>query len=248
MYGCGMELITIGLAAFATSILSALAGLGGGIVLLVVLTQFFTPTVAIPIHGSIQLVSNGSRAAMLVDKIKWSAVGWSAILLLPASLVGVAVATAMPEAATRLLIGLFVLVVAWKPSLLKWRGADQLPDKALIGVGGVSGFLNTTVGASGPVTSPFFKAATATHVAFVATAGAAQVLAHASKIVAFSLDDFAIGDHLGVIGTGAIAVTLGSFVGTRLLGRVSDAHLDTLFKVVLTVLAVRLIGRALLSF
>lgn len=242
-----MELVAIGLAAFATSILSALAGLGGGIILLAVIAQFFAPTVAIPIHGGIQLVANGTRAAMLREAIAWRPVGWSSLLLFPASLLGVAVASAIPEHTTRLILGLFVLVIAWKPSLLRWRGSEKLPEKALIGVGAVSGFLNTTVGASGPVTSPFFKSVTATHRAFVATAGASQVVAHSSKIVAYLLDNFAISEHLAVIGIGILGVTAGSRVGTRLLGRVDESHLATLFKAVLTALAARLVIQALLN-
>ncbi len=237
----------IGLAAVATSILSAMAGLGGGIILLVVIAQFFVPTVAIPIHGGIQLVSNGSRAALLRKHIAWRSVGLSALLLFPASVVGVLLAASVPASATRLAIGLFVLVVAWRPSLLKRKKTDGLSDRALIGVGAVSGFLNTTVGASGPVTSPFFKAVTAGHTAFVATAGAAQVLAHSSKIIAFTLDDFSIADHISVVAVGAVGVSIGSWLGTRLLGRVSEQHLDLLFKVVLTALAVRLVGQSLLE-
>ncbi len=242
-----MELVIIGVVAVVTSILSALAGLGGGVILLVVLLQLFTPTVAIPIHGGIQLVSNGSRAAFLRQDINWRAVGWSSLLLFPASMLGVAVATSMPERTSRLIIGVFVLVVAWRPGLLKWRGTDTLPDQALVGIGAASGFLNTTIGVSGPMTSPFFKAVTASHAAYVATAGASQVLAHASKIAAFSLDDFAIADHIAIIATGATGVTVGSWIGTRLLGRVGEQHLDLLFKGVLTVLAVRLISQSLLA-
>lgn len=240
-----MELVVIGLAAMATAILSAMAGLGGGVILLVVVVQFFAPTVAIPVHGGIQLVANGSRAALLRKQVSWRPVLWSLVLLFPASVFGVKVATSVPDAATRLVIGVFVLIVAWRPSLLKWRGGGELPDRVLVGVGAVSGFLNTTVGASGPVTSPFFKAVTVSHVAFVATAAVAQVFAHLSKIVAFTLDDFVITDHVGVIAVGSLGVTAGSFVGTRMLDRVSEDRLNQLFKMVLTALAVRVIGQAL---
>ncbi|MEM7326798.1 MAG: sulfite exporter TauE/SafE family protein [Actinomycetota bacterium] len=239
-----VELVVIGAAAVATSVLSAMAGLGGGIILLVVIAQFFAPAVAIPVHGGIQLVSNGSRASLLRREIAWRPVLLQSLLLLPAALVGVAVATAIPEAATRLAIGVFVLVVAWRPSLLKRRRAAGPSDRTLVGVGAVSGFLNSTVGASGPVTSPFFKAATATHVSFVATAASTQVLAHLSKIIAYTLDDFSPADHLLVIAVGAVGVTAGSWIGTRLLGRVAEDRLDLLFKVVLTALAVRLVAQA----
>lgn len=236
-----MTVMVVGLASFATAILSALAGLGGGIVLLAVLAQFFTPATAIPIHGGIQLISNGSRSAMLRDEIDWSAVGWSCLLLLPASFLGVALATSVPQRATSVLIAVFALVVAWRPSLLKWKGKEALPDRAMIWVGALSGFLGATVGATGPVISPFFKAVTASHRAFVATAGAAQLFAHGSKVFAFSLDEFAISDHFDVIGIGAVGVIGGSFIGTKLLGRIDETHLDLVFRLVLTSLAVRLL-------
>ncbi len=70
-----LEVVVVGIAAFLTSILSAVAGLGGGVILLLVIAQFAAPTVAIPIQGSIQLVSNGSRAALLRHQISWPVVG-----------------------------------------------------------------------------------------------------------------------------------------------------------------------------
>lgn len=236
-----MELVTIGLTALITSVLSAVAGLGGGIILLAVIAQFFAPVTAIPIHGAVQFVSNGSRAALIRREINWRAVGWSSILLFPASALGVVVATSIPENMTRLMLGVFVLVVTWRPSLLKWRGSRDLPNRALIGVGALSGFLNSTVGASGPVTSPFLRAVTASHVAFVATAAAAQVLAHSAKVAAFALDGFDLTEHIGVISVGWVGVAVGSWIGTRLLGRIADIHLDRIFRVVLTLLALRLI-------
>ena len=245
MYGAGVELVVISLAALVTAVLSAVAGLGGGIVLLAVIAQFHAPVIAIPIHGGIQLASNGSRAAILRSHINWAAVARSSVLLVPASLLGVLVATNMPEDATRVVLGCFVLVVTWRPALLKWRGQERPPDNVLVGVGAVSGFLSSTVGASGPFTSPFFRLFTATHTAFVATAAASQILTHASKVGAFTSEGFAIADHLGVMALGAAGVSLGTVIGTQLLGRLDEAQLATILKVVLTILAFRLIFQGL---
>lgn len=258
------ELIVIGVAALLTSVLSAVAGLGGGVILLLVIAQFVAPTTAIPIQGAIQLVSNGSRAALLRRSIAWPVVGWSSLLLLPGSLLGVMIATSVPEHAVRVVLAAFVLVLAWRPHWLKLTPTSPSPaDQAgcdehrsqerqarerrpmLLGLGAATGLLNSTVGASGPITSPFFKAVTATHVAFVATAAATQVAAHTAKLVAFTTSGWSIGDHLDVIGIGIVGVVAGSWIGTRLLGRISTTHLDLVFKVVLTALAIRLVVTAL---
>ena len=244
-----MEVVVVGVAALLTSILSAVAGLGGGMILLLVIAQFVAPTVAIPIQGAIQLVSNGSRATLLRRQISWPVVGWASIFLFPASLLGVAVATSLPEDVVRLGLAAFVLVLAWRPALLKASNTQQrTPREArgmLLGVGAASGFLNATVGASGPITSPFLKAVTVSHKAFVASAATTQILAHISKLIGFSAQGWSIADHRDMIVVGIIGVLVGSWIGTRLLDRVSEAGLDLLFKVVLTVLATRLIFTAL---
>ena len=243
-----LEIVVVGVAALLTSILSAVAGLGGGVILLLVIAQFVAPTIAIPIQGAIQLVSNGSRAALLRSQISWPVVGWASILLFPASLLGVAVATSLPDDVVRLALAAFVLVLAWRPDLLKSNARSRTPDDAkfmLVGVGAASGLLNSTVGASGPVTSPFLKAVTASHKAFVASAAMTQVLAHISKLVAFSAQGWSISDYWDTIAVGVAGVIVGSWIGTRLLDRVSEANLDLLFKVVLTALAARVIFTAL---
>ena len=239
-----VELVVIGIAGLLTAMLSAVAGLGGGVILLAVLAQFFAPAVAIPIHGGIQLVANGSRAGFLLPDVSWPAVWRASLLLLPASFLGVAVATSIPEDAGRLVLAFFALVVAWRPSLLKWRG-DDLPLNAMVPVGALSGFLSGTIGVSGPVTSPMFRAVTASHVAFVATAAASQVFAHAAKLLAFTVDGWDIRPHMSVIGVGVASVVFGSRLGTRLMGRVSEDRLGLVFKVVLTALAIRIVVAAL---
>ncbi len=231
--------------AVSTSLLSAIAGLGGGVILLGVLAQFFAPTVAIPIQGGIQLFANGSRAVSLRRDISWSVAGWAALLLLPASILGAAVSTAVPVSATRITLGVFLLVMIWRPKVLRFEPTNGPSRVVLVGVGAVSGLINSTVGASGPFTSPFFRAATASHVAFVATAATSQVTANPSKLVAFGLSGFSPMDYIGVIAAGSSGAVLGTMIGTRLLGNVNEVVLARIFRTVLTLLALRLVLRGL---
>lgn len=235
-----MELVVVGLVALVTAVISAVAGLGGGIILLAVIAQFRVPAVAIPIHGAIQLVSNGFRTVLLRRDVAWRAVAYGSILIVPAALIGVRVATELPADATRVAMAIFILVATWRPSVLGWDRPGRT-ERSLIPVGALSGFLSATVGASGPVTSPFYRAVTASHQAFVATAGCTKVLSHLSKIGGFALDGFAIGDHLGLIAAGIAGVVIGTWIGTHLLERANEALLARLFKVTLTALAIRLL-------
>ena len=233
--------VIVGVVAVLTGILSAVAGLGGGITLLAILAQFFAPTTAIPIQGGIQLVSNLSRTTMLRADIHWPAVWRTALLMLPASVLGVMLATSVPEDATRIALALFLLAVTWRPGWFKWQSEGGLPLNAMVGVGAASGFLNATVGASGPFTSHFFRAVTASHVAFVATAAASQVFAHISKLIAFGNAGFDFGEHVGVMIIGAAGTFIGTRIGGKLLHRANEEQLTRLFHLVLTALAVRLL-------
>ena len=71
----GLELLIVGLAALVGSTITAVAGLGGGILLLSVLLQFLDPLEAIPVHAVIQLASNSFRAFILRHDVDWGVVG-----------------------------------------------------------------------------------------------------------------------------------------------------------------------------
>ena len=70
--------------AIGTSIISGILGMAGGLLLLVALLVRLEPVVAIPIHGIVQLVSNGSRAWFLRREVRWGAVLRFAWPLVPA--------------------------------------------------------------------------------------------------------------------------------------------------------------------
>ena len=145
-----VELVILCAAAFATSILSAIVGMAGGIILLTVMLLFYDPIEAIAVHGVVQLVSNGSRAAIQRHHVAWRLTWRYAVLLLPMAYLGVLVALELPPHLTRTLIGAFVLVATWRPGWL-WLGASPesvRPEARFVLLGGCIGFLSTIIGAT----------------------------------------------------------------------------------------------------
>ena len=111
----GVELLIVGLAALFGSAITAIAGLGGGILLLSVLLQFLDPLEAIPVHAVIQLASNSSRGLILRRDVDWGVVGRFSLLLLPAGIMGLLVAGAFPVDVGRVFIAVFALALVWWP-------------------------------------------------------------------------------------------------------------------------------------
>ncbi len=145
--------------ALVTSAFTAAVGLGGGIVLLALMLLYLEPLVAIPIHGAVQLASNATRTAIQREHVRWPLVARFAPGLVPAGVLGIWLLQDVPPTAARAVIGVFVLAALWAPRLL-FLGLDPAeahPTRRFVWLGFGVGFLNTTVGATGPVQGPFYR-------------------------------------------------------------------------------------------
>jgi hypothetical protein len=233
--------------AVATSILSAMVGMAGGIVLLGVMLLYMDPLVAIPLHGVTQLLANSSRAWIQRREIDWSIVGWYAAPLLPAAAVGLPLAQAIPAETAKLAIGLFVLVATWLPKLVTFGADPGAPAtrgavaRRFVTLGAVTGFLGPNIGATGPLQAPFFLKLGLARRGLIGTFAASQVFFHLSKIAMFGAGGFAFQPHLALLACLCGAAIAGTWIGSRLLGRVSERTFRALFKTVLTLVALRLV-------
>jgi uncharacterized membrane protein YfcA len=105
-----LEIIVIfSLISFITSFITSVASVGGGMIMLASLGQFFSPSVLIPLHALIQVSNNLSRAYLfrkhiIVGLFKTVAIG-SAI----GSVLGVLFFSLVPEEIILALIGIFIL-------------------------------------------------------------------------------------------------------------------------------------------
>src|SRR3954453_22279477 len=75
-------------AAFGLALLSAVAGFGGGVLLLPVFTVLFGLRVAVPMLTLTQLSSNGFRAWLNRGEVRWRLVGWFAAGAVPFAVAG----------------------------------------------------------------------------------------------------------------------------------------------------------------
>jgi len=236
-------LVLLGAVAFATAILSAIVGMAGGIVLLATMLLFLPPLEAIPLHGAIQLVSNGSRTWIQRRNVRWEILGWTSLLMVPAGVLGLMVARNLPEAGLRAAIGVFVLLATWLPGamLLGTHPEEARPRRRFILLGGVSGFLGPAIGAVGPLLAPFFLNLGLTRQALVGTKAATQSAGHLVKIALYGGFGFAFAPWLPLLAVCAACVTAGTWVGSHILDRVSERAFVVLYKVVLTLIALRLL-------
>ncbi len=229
--------------AVATSIVSGVMGLAGGMLLLAALLFWFDPIVAIPVHGVVQLVSNGSRAWFQRAHVRWDAVWRFAWPLLPAGALGLIALRTVPADAARAAIGGFVLVATWRPGWLRLganAAAGRDARRGLPAGGALVGFFSTSIGATGPLLAPFVLALGLTPPATIGTIAACQIFQHASKIALFGVAGFEFGRFaLPALALSAAAV-VGSAIGTRLLDHLPARAFAIAVRVVLSALALQL--------
>ncbi len=114
-----------------------------------------------------------------------------------------------------------------------------------VALGGVVGFLNTTVGASGPLAGPFFRNLGLSRQGVVGTFSACQTVAHVAKLLVFLAVGFAFLTYVPLIALLSVGVIVGTWVGSLLLERISDRGFGMLYRVVLTSVALGLVWQGI---
>ena len=66
-----MSYVILVLSVFATSVLSGILGMAGGMILMAILVSTLTVAGAMMVHGAVQATANGSRAWFLRQHIQW---------------------------------------------------------------------------------------------------------------------------------------------------------------------------------
>lgn len=232
------------IASFFTSALTAAFGVGGGVALLAVMGVFLPVAALIPVHGAVQLGSNTGRAWHQRAGIRWPIL----VPFLAGATVGAAAgaltAVELPDGALKLLLGCFVIVVTWA----KVPGFDRLTAVGFVVGGAIISALTMLIGAGGPLISAFFGQVIADdRRALVATHAAGMTMLHTLKIFAFGALGFAFWSWLPLIIAMIVTGYVGTVFGSRLLFALPEQRFRLVFKVLLTLLALDLARRGLMT-
>jgi len=239
----GSDLSKLVAVSFLTSAISATFGLGGGIALLIALLSFAPPIIALPVHALVQIGSNAGRAWMLRPHIMTGVLKW----FVPGSLLGVLLASqiviVLPTTGLQLLLALFILWSIWAPKI----STIPVSEKHYFGVGGVTSFATMFLGATGPLLAVFLSPDRYGKERTVATHAACMSMQHLIKIIAFGFLGVVLLEWIPVVLAMIVSGLAGTWIGGNLLKRIPESSFKIAFKAVLTLLAVRLLYKALVG-
>ena len=169
---------------FATSLLSGILGMAGGMILMAILVTTLSVANAMMLHGAVQATANGARAVLLRHHIKWH--------LLPPYTLGAALSVALfatlalvPDAGVVLiLVGLFPWLGLISERL---RGLDVTRPATTVLCGFAVTSAQLLAGASGPLLDVFYLSAPLNRQEIVANKAVTQTLGHILKIIYYGL-------------------------------------------------------------
>lgn len=230
------DLILIG-SSFFTSFLTAAVGIGGGTLLLAVMAQILPAAAIIPVHGVVQLGSNLGRSLLMLAHIHWPLVCVFIAGSLVGALVGGQLVVSLPSTILKPILGVFILYSVWGPTFK----TSTLSQSGLALGGAVTTLLTLFVGATGPLVLSLVRTFKLSPAATVATNSICVLMQHGLKIAVFGFLGFAFAPYLTLVAAMITTGFIGTYLGRAVLLKTPPAHFDGALKIILSILAVRLL-------
>lgn len=204
----------------ATSFLSGIFGMAGGLVLVGVLLAIMPLPVAMALHAITQIASNGWRSALWWRHVHWPIVAaymigcgialvvWSIWLYVPSKGLALLLLGTLPFANRLIPSG-------WRVSPERFRDG--------VGYGVLCMTLMLLTGVAGPVLDQFFFSSQLGRRQIVATKGMCQLFGHAVKLVYFgAIIDQAASVDPALAGLAIVASMIGTMLSKVVLERITD--------------------------
>lgn len=207
--------------------LTTVAGIGGGITLIAILSAFLDPKEIVGLTAPVLAIGNVSRAAMFPDATDRAAVRWTLPGVVPTALAGSLALPALPGRTIQLAMGLFLVAFVVHQLVRRARGGTLVRDDPVdvrlgLPVGVVLGGLSATVGGAGPICAPYLHARGLTRGAYAATNAWINGASHVIKTTVFVLTGVLTMTNLPASAAAAVTVTMGNRAGKAVLGRISE--------------------------
>ena len=225
---------------FFTSMITSVAGAGGGAILLAVLLQFMPPSAAIPFHGSVQFAANIWRFWLFRKHMNWPIIIRFSVLMPFGIAFGVRLFRGLPAEVVQITIGIFIYSTMAGRLFRPFR-TEMLPLWTFIPVGFIAGAMNIVVGIFGPVVGALLVRRGLPKETVVGTMSVFGFLSNFLKVAGFTYVGFSIVDYGPALLIMTPAVLLGTSLGKVVLGRFSEELFRKVFHALLLIMATKLV-------
>src|SRR5258706_12826466 len=203
-------LVLFGVAAGA---LTTVAGMGGGLLLLLGLSLVWNPSAALAVSSPALLIGNLHRVFLYRQSIDWKLARAFSVGAVPGAVLGSLLAVSVPSLYVSLLMAAMTLL-----SILRALRKLQFhaPKAAIAPAGLVIGGLTGSAGGAAILTAPLFLSSGLAGETYIATTAASAVAMHLGRIAGYSAGGLFDRERILWALVLALAVIAGNIAGRRL--------------------------------
>ena len=231
-----LELVVVTLGCFAAAFVNAAFATGGVYIMLASISAILPLTVAIPLLPAFALPSLISRVYLFWQHINWPIVKSFVIGSVIGVLLGGQVFVSLSERHLSLMIGLLLLLLTWWPHIKVTMPVSQL----FLYVGISHSFLGTLFGAGGILQSTIIRTSLL-KAQMTGTLAASLFAMDIFKISSYMFNGFSYQRYLPHLCAATVAGYIGVWAGKRASSFISDKTFRVVFKIIITLVAVKFI-------
>lgn len=220
---------------FVAALSNAAFSAGGALIILAVTSVVLPVSAIVPIHSTLLIGSTSSRTLFFWQDIDWKIAGPFLVGSVFAVAIGARIYVELPDTVIATAISVVMLIAIWLPEVC-WRPKLRHPWAI---VGFVHSLLSTLF-AYGALFHAIILHTGLKKRQIVATMAASLTGMGLLKISGYAINGFDYGPYLQIIVFAIAAAFLGTWVGKMIIDRISEAVFRTVFKVLVTLTALRL--------
>ncbi|MGB5628942.1 MAG: sulfite exporter TauE/SafE family protein [Woeseiaceae bacterium] len=227
---------------FLAAVCNAVFANGGAMIILAITSTVLPVAAIVPIHSTLLIGSTASRAIMFRQHIDWRIAGPFLVGSALAVAIAARIYVELPESIIAAAIGVVMLVAIWLPEI-PWRPRLRHPWAI---VGFVHSFFSTLF-AYGALLHAVILHTGLGRRAIVGTMAASLTGMGLFKIAGYAWHGFDYSPYLEIIVFSVIAAFIGTWIGKLLIERISEKLFRAVFRLLVTVMAVRMLYVAFAS-
>ena len=235
------NVLALMLSCFVGAAITTGVGMGGGILVIGMMSLFLPITALIPIHALTQAGAGIIRAFIFRKSVLLRFFGLFAV----GTFVGYAIATqfivVLPESSLKLFLGVGIIVLMFLPTF----EVEVVSTKMIIAVGVITGFLTMFVGVMGPIVGAVLASFIKERHIIVGTLAWCLSFQNLGKALIFGKLGFDFTAWLFLIVLLIFASYLGVLVGKKALDYSNNDMFKKILKIVCVLLGVKLIVDAM---
>ena len=221
---------------FVAAALSAAFSVGGAMIILAVTTTVLPVAAVVPLHSTLLIGSTASRTVLFRRYIDWSLAWPFMIGALAGAFIGARLYVELPERLIAAALAIVMIVSIWLPRL-SWRPAIPSPWAV---VGFLHSFISTLFAYGAILQAVIIHTHLGRH-AIIATTAAALFGMSVFKIVGYVVVGFDYSPYLLVIACSLAAAAAGTWVGRLFIERISERLFRNVYRLLITLTALRLL-------